>query len=339
MEIFLLVILIIILLLLLISYLMFYIVMVRHRPVKFSYDKKFGDYAGAMKQGEEWFRSQKTEKIEISAHDGTRLSALYLPAENSKGTLILFHGYLMNGYTDFSCAYRDFHEMGYSILNVFQRAHGESGGIYITFGVKERFDCRDWALYALDRFGPECDVFLAGISMGATTVLMSAGTGLPENVRGIIADCGFSCPYDEFIHVLKKHHVPVHPFVELGEVYARLFAGFHFKEYSTVEAMKNNYIPVLFIHGDKDELVPSKFSSESYDSCAGEKELLTVNGAWHGMSYPVDSAGCYEAAEKFLKKHSTFGITGGEKELAPFYGKTVPIESVENVEKLPRLDF
>ena len=41
------------------------------------------------------------------------------------------------------------------------------------------------------------DIFLCGISMGCATTLMAAGLDLPDNVKGIIADCGFTSPWLE----------------------------------------------------------------------------------------------------------------------------------------------
>ena len=61
-------------------------------------------------------------------------------------------------------------------------------------GVKERYDARDWAVWAKSHFGPEVPIFLMGVSMGAATVLLAAGLDLPANVCGIVADCGYTSP-------------------------------------------------------------------------------------------------------------------------------------------------
>lgn len=72
--------------------------------------------------------------------------------------------------------------LGYNVLLPDQRAHGYSGGHTITMGVKERYDARDWTVWARSRFGPEVPIFLMGVSMGAATVLLAAGLNLPDNV-------------------------------------------------------------------------------------------------------------------------------------------------------------
>ncbi len=77
-----------------------------------------------------------------------------------------------------------YHDLGFNLLLVDQRAQNGSAGRYITFGVRESRDVRPWVELHNREFGPE-PVFLGGVSMGATTVLMAAGGPLPENVRGL----------------------------------------------------------------------------------------------------------------------------------------------------------
>lgn len=321
MHIFLLVVLVLVLLVLAFSYWLFYIGICRFpKDPEVKVPKKLAEHADEINSGIAWFKAQKPERICIPAHDGTKLSGLYLGHEDARGTVILVHGFRSDAYYDFSCAFRFYYEQGYSLLAVFQRAHGESGGAYITFGVKERYDCLDWARYVLDRFGTEHDIFLSGISMGSSTVLMSAGLGLPGSVRGIIADCGYTSPYDEFLEVLRRRHVPAHPFIELAEMYARIFAGFSFRECSTLDAMRRSTVPVLFVHGEADRFVPARFSQENYDACIAEKQLLLVPDAGHGCSYLVDKPRCQAALSGFLKRYSTLSS-------APVWDGKLPSES------------
>ena len=73
-----------------------------------------------------------------------------------------------------------------------QRAHGKSEGRTMTFGVFERFDVLSWIDYTVERVGKKTRIVLAGISMGAATVLMASNLNLPPNVKGIMADCPYS---------------------------------------------------------------------------------------------------------------------------------------------------
>jgi len=260
-------------------------------------------YLEQMDEGRQWFLSREPEKVEIFSFDGLRLRGLYLHNPEAKGTIILMHGYRMDGYTDFTCVYKKYYEAGFSLLNAFQRAHAESEGEYITFGVLERFDCRDWAEYVTDRFGQEHKIVLDGLSMGAATVLMAAELPLPENVAGIIADCGFTSPWDQLAHLCKtKYHLPVHPLLDSADIFARILGKFSLKGCSTIETMKKNTLPVLFLHGEADQFVPTAFSVRAFEACAGPKRLVTIPGAAHGVSYLVDQETCDRELDEFLSR-------------------------------------
>lgn len=252
--------------------------------------------------GAQWFREQDPECVQIRSDDGLRLTGFLLPAENAKGTLVLVHGYRSDPYTDFGYSFRFYASLGWNILAVCQRSHCQSEGKYITFGVKERYDIRDWSLYLADRFGPEKPVVLIGISMGSSSVLMSLGTDLPENVKGAVADCGFTSPYDEFVYMLKtRMHLPCHPILDLADLFSRLFAGFGFRDYSTITALKENRLPILFVHGEQDRLVPIRFTVENYAACVSEKKLITVPEASHGTSYVYATEACQQAIRELLR--------------------------------------
>ena len=138
---------------------------------------------------------QDAENIFLPSYDGLRLHGRLLQQPGAKGTILLFHGYRSSWVIDFSIVLPYYFTLGYNLLAVDERAHGESEGTYITFGVRERHDVATWAAYAAMHFGPAHPLILDGLSMGAATVLMASELELPASVRGIIADCGFSSPY------------------------------------------------------------------------------------------------------------------------------------------------
>ena len=259
-----------------------------------------------IREGMAWAREQGFEKAELISFDGHRLAARVLPAENARGTLVLFHGYRSPMYHDFSCVFRFYHELGFHLIVPSQRAHGESEGKVICFGVKERYDCLRWAEYASERFGPESDIFLSGISMGCSTVLMASDLPLPENVRGIIADCGFTSPQAEFEYLLRQRRIPIHPIIDSVELFARLFAGFGFRDCSTTDCVRNTKIPILFIHGEADTFVPSRFTEENYAACVSDKELVLVKEASHGLSYLMETERCQALLKDFFERYGTW---------------------------------
>ena len=306
MMIVLLILLIIVLLFIAFGYSAFFIACVRlaiqPNPSK---SKPHKPYAEEILSGAQWFKDQNPERVQITSDDGLRLVGWFLPADDAKGTLLLMHGYRSDPYCDFGLTYQFYHSLGWNILTVCQRAHAESEGKYITYGVKERFDARDWTLYLADRFGPEHKIVLIGISMGSATVLMSLGTDLPANVRCAVADCGYTSPYDQFVYLFKERfHFLVHPTLDIAGLFARLFAGFGFREYSTVTALQSNRLPVLFIHGERDRFVPIRFTVENYAACVAEKRLITVPEAGHGASYMCATETCQNALRDFLNTYA-----------------------------------
>lgn len=245
------------------------------------------------------FEAAPFETVTITSFDGLTLSAYFLPAENPKGTVILFHGFHSTPKWDFAASFPYFTSLGFSLLFPIQRAHGISEGKFITYGIKERKDAVSWTMFINGRYGVDKPLFLGGISMGCTTVLMGAGEGYPKNVRGIIADCGFLSPRGIFTEVMRKSGLPPAPFVWLFGILCQKTAGFSINEYSVPEALKDTDIPIAFIHGENDKLIPYKMTLIAHNLYKGKKFLLTVKNATHGVAYLHGKAE-YEAVLKLL---------------------------------------
>lgn len=251
-----------------------------------------------------WVQDHAARECEITSFDGLTLRAYWIPAEKAKGTVILFHGFRSSGYGDFSMTLERFHDLGYSILLPSQRAHGRSDGKYLTYGVKERQDVAAWVDFHNREFGVQ-PVFLCGMSMGAATVLGAADLELAANVRGILADCGFTSP-DEIIAdvVEKRTHIPAWLVMPQVRLLAKLLADFDLRGFSTVDTLANTKLPVLMVHGTADNFVPCSMTERGFAACASPKELLLVEGAGHGSSYLVDPDRYEAALQGFLNKHN-----------------------------------
>lgn len=251
------------------------------------FNGEWGDYTEFLRRSQAWVREHYSEKVRIKTDDGLMLKALFIPCENAKGTIIAFHGYRSRALIDFAPECEFFHNLGYNVILPAQRSHDESTGRYITYGVKESEDCKLWVDYAVKRFG-DADIFLAGISMGSATVTMASSLSLPQNVRGIIADCGYTSMRDEVIHVSKK--MPVIRLFAKQLIYGinvlcKAFAGFDVNSVSPLEAVRDAKKPILFIHGSLDDFVPTYMVYELYEACASEKSLLIIEGAVHATAY------------------------------------------------------
>ena len=253
-------------------------------------------------QGRAKMRGLPYEIRHTTSYDGLKLSARLYRTETDMGRyLICHHGYRSSP-EDFMCALEQFLSLGYNVLLVDQRAHGDSEGKWITFGIKEKRDCIAWAYHLNSSFGEDIKIVLDGLSMGATTVLLaSAEPDLPKNVVGIMADCGFSSPFEIIAHVAKTDmHIPKFPLVYLMIPAVKFWADFSLKGGSTIEAIKKTSLPVLLIHGEADDFVPCEMSRQAYNARPENTTIFTVPDAAHGLCYIIDEEGCKAACEKFL---------------------------------------
>lgn len=254
----------------------------------------------------EWLMARPAEHITIKARDGITLHSDYFAADGEADTIaVCFHGYTGQGLSDCATIATVFLKKGIDALVVDNRAHGKSEGKYIGFGILDRFDCMSWIKYLNVRFGGKKKIILYGVSMGGTTVLMTAGfSDLPENVKAIVADCAFTSPYDVFAHILKRdYHLPAFPVMNINDALCRKAAGYGFKDYSTLTAVKATRCPVLFIHGKADNFVPTDMSRQNYEACTAPKDILLVENAGHAASYYENPPLYEEKLFSFLDKY------------------------------------
>lgn len=263
----------------------------------------YGKYYEFMTFGDQWLKEHHAQDVYIQNRDGLRLHAYWIPADNPKGTIVLAHGYRSTMLADFGIAFEGYHSMGLNLLVPHQRSHGESQGRFITFGVKESDDMLEWIDYHNRQFG-EHQMILSGMSMGASTMLYLANADLPDNVKGIIADCGFTSPKEILSSVFRQVvRLPAAPTIWAAELFARLFAGFSLYERDTRKTLAESKIPVLMVHGTADDFVPCEMSEQGYTACTAKKRLLLVKGAEHGVSFIVDQESYTRELLWFLKEN------------------------------------
>lgn len=249
-----------------------------------------------------YINNLESERIYIESFDGVKLAASYYN-NNSDTTILLFHGYRSDGKFDFACAVKFYIELGLNVLVVDQRANGESGGRLITFGIKERRDAVCWTKFINQKYAPK-NILLSGVSMGATTVMMAANLGLPNNVRGIIADCGFSSAPDIIKKVAREaFKINAEPILPVLDLMCKIFGKFSLYETTTVKALSESNIPIFFIHGKCDGFVPCQMTQISYDAARAEKYICLVENADHGISFLVDTENIKTQISNFIKKY------------------------------------
>lgn len=242
------------------------------------------------------------EEVYITSFDGISLYAKYFEYSPDAPLEIMFHGYRGSAERDLCGGVQRCFDLGRSVLLVDQRASGHSGGNVISFGINEHRDCLSWLEYAINRFGPGRRIILTGISMGATTVLLTAAYDLPDNVVCILGDCGFTSAKEIIKKVIRDMKLPadlLYPFVRLG---AKLFGHFDPDERTALDAVKKASKPIILIHGAADDFVPCSMSRQMYDACTGVKHYVEVPEAGHGAAFLVGREQYLRELRAFSKK-------------------------------------
>ncbi|MBQ3011231.1 MAG: alpha/beta hydrolase [Oscillospiraceae bacterium] len=272
-------------------------------PYDIPRDDQYGVHAERMHRMVDYLRSLPYEQVSITSYDGLKLTARYYHRNDGAPVKIEFHGYRSAATRDFSGANELDVLTGCNVLLVDQRSHGLSEGTTITFGIKERHDVVSWANYAVDRFGSDVKILLSGVSMGAATVLMASNLELPSNVKGIIADCGYSSPAAIIKKVCKEDmHLPVmilYPFIKLA---AKWVGKFDLEETSAVEAVKCTKVPLFLVHGTEDRYVPCSMAYEIKEAAGDMARLHLFEGSGHVLSYMDDTPRYHRLAQAFCNE-------------------------------------
>ena len=294
--------LIVILLYIFISYVMFVCIFRVSRNKSFkiidkNIEKMLLPYKDIVDKGTAWVENQKKKYIDIKSFDGINLHAMFISHPKEKGVIILEHGYRSTKERDLYSSLYNYYNMGYSLLICDNRGCGKSGGKYITFGYYESRDLDKWVDYIYKRH--KCKILLAGISLGASSVLMVNN----KHVKGMLVDSGYTSAYHEIKYCI-RHYFHILPFIFMPMIclYVRLLIGFRLKKCNVLINLGNINIPILFVHGMSDDFVPHQNTIQQYNFYNGKKEILLIPNATHGMGYLVDEETYLNKIKQFLKK-------------------------------------
>ena len=248
-----------------------------------------GDY---LQKNLRWVESYGYDRHFMISDRGEKLVAYHLrPEKESKVFVFAAHGYRSYGKKEFCGVGQYYIERGYNLFMVDHVASGESEGNYCTFGYNEAKDCLKWLSYMKETFSEDIKIILHGVSMGAATVMLMNSSGLlPENVKMTVADCGFTRGSELFAYRINMidRRIPAKALVKVWNNINKGRTGFDIFEVEPVNAVKKAEKPMLFIHGEKDGLVPCFMVYELYESCGSEhKELMVIADADHAQSYMV----------------------------------------------------
>lgn len=301
----------------------------------------WGRYTDELRQGMDWLRTLPGEELYIDSFDGLRLYAKLCKHdmgeaascaavrkncecesdsadmksrseqnENGekfcRGIVILSPGYRSSPYKDFSVSGKLLFESGYDLLIVNQRAQGKSEGRYICFGQSEAKDIAAWSRMMEKRYAEDIPIYLCGVSMGATTVMLAMGEDISLRVKAVVADCGFSSAEKIVKHMIRRVlHMPEFPLYELADRAFRRRTGCTFSR-STEAVLAESALPLMLVHGNADGFVYPWMSELNYEASAAgpsDKKLLLIEGANHAQSFLTEPETVGSVLLDFLDKH------------------------------------
>lgn len=235
------------------------------------------------------------EAFEVTAADGVKLDTWLLrPAGEARGLVAFVHGKDINR-QHFLAPAKRFLAKGFAVVAHDQRAHGRSGGEFVTYGAKEVGDLRLVLDAALARLGqPSLPVALVGESLGAAVVLQAA----PEDAR-VRAVCA-GAPFSDLATVIREKapgFVGADATAESVKA-AEAAAGFKVEDISPERAAARTSVPVMLLHGSEDDYLPLQHSMRIYAALAGPKELVRLEGVKHVDILLHDAS--WDAIERFL---------------------------------------
>lgn len=242
----------------------------------------------------------------ITAPDHANLHALYIrAAQPSPITAIVVHGHTSSSVGVAHLGYMYSHDMGCNVIMPDLRLSGLSDGDHYTMGWNERKDVELWIDFAMQLFSDTTQIVIHGVSMGAATTMMVSGDSLPSNVRWFVEDCGYTSVWDEFRHMLvNDYHISGKSLLKAAQKQAEKLYNLNFQEASSENQVKKSERPMLFIHGEADNYVPTAMAQELYNAKSGPKELWLVPGAGHAQSYKTAPKEYTQHVRDFIAKYS-----------------------------------
>ena len=218
---------------------------------------------------------------------GERHHAYYALNGSSHTAAIVFHGW-RDCAIDFFDIARLYHQQhGCHVLMPDLHAHGLSEGDAVGMGWHDRLDILQWMEIAHNQWGADT-IIVHGVSMGAATAMNVAGETMPSWLKSIrfIEDCGYTSVWDEFGYQLRQEFgLPAFPLLYTTSLLCKLKYGWSFGEASSLNKIQHSPHPMLFIHGDSDDFVPTFMVHQLYRVKPQPKRLWITKGAQHALSY------------------------------------------------------
>ena len=240
-----------------------------------------------------WYDPMEKTDYTVTSYDGYVLHAQFLKNPgNTNRYVLISHGYTDNRFGSLKYAFM-YLEQGFNVILYDLRGHGLNEPAFCTYTVRERKDLLAMIQDSRERYPGAALFGLHGESLGAATSIAVLEEKPP--VDFVVSDCGFSDIVPVLKIGLKGMKLPAF-LVDIASVCAKIRFGCSFSQMRPIESLKENTIPILFIHGAEDHFILPEHSERMKNATKGYAALHLIPGADHAMSVLTDP----ESYRKFV---------------------------------------
>src|SRR5579883_685407 len=208
----------------------------------------------------------------------------WIKANPSHGKVLLYlHGNGINIGANLENAYL-FHQLGFSILLIDYRGYGRSKGRFPTEKRVYQDATEAWSYLIHQQHILPKQICIYGHSLGGA-IAIDLAVRYPD-AAGLIVESSFTSIRQVIAHRNIFSMFPVDLILT--------------QRFESIKKVPNLKVPVLFIHGTADMIVPSFMSEELYAASLEPKRLLLVSEAEHNNVAQVAPSQYLQAVQSFV---------------------------------------
>ncbi len=194
-------------------------------------------------------------------------------------------------------------EVGFNVLVVDPRAHGESDGRFNTLGFEESKDDIAWVKFLQDEYNMNTVIF-HGICIGAAGGMYAiTSDDCPDNVKGIVTEGMFANFGVSMKNHLIERNKPVNPVYPMINFWMKHYTG-HTMEFGPIDVIHKLDKPLLMIHSKEDKYSIPENAQKLFDTCPSKNKKISWHSRGdHSMLRPTDKELYDNAIKEFIAEN------------------------------------